>query len=407
MQPNDTTTDTCHARQIWKARRAWGIVMPTRGTLIDPMITLSARICLGIRLCFSLIAVIALVILSGCAANADPLLPTVRPSATITQTPPASPTPPIPVTTLTRTPAPTLTPLPPPTEAPLVTITPGPSPTALIAATSISRPLPARSPTRRVAQPGSLVIEFFTTDATSARPGEKIRVYWSIKGAESALIYRVKADGTRDFTWTVGRAGSMDVATGEKDKDSSRFVLTVGDSFTRIEQSITVNLKCASVPWYFEPAPEACAEEPFSVSSAASQNFERGRMLWLGAQGQIYVLLNDGKQPTWLLFADEYKDGAPDRDDSLKPPPGLGQPIRGFGLVWRTKDKLRERLGWSVDSESGFETAYQRGAGLDSTLYIRGRDGTVYALAKDATWTAIGARTPSTMPAAAIATPKK
>lgn len=227
------------------------------------------------------------------------------------------------------------------------------------------------------------------------------------------IIYRVKVDGVRDFTWTGGRTGFLDVTTGINDKDQSRFVLTISDAFTRLEQPLTISLKCTAVPWFFEPAPETCAAGPFAVSPSASQSFERGLMIWMGAENKIYVLFDDKKQPGWMVYADEFKDGMPDRDASLQPPTGLNQPVRGFGLIWRTKEKVRDRLGWALDSENGFEASYQRDNSPAQAIYIRGRDGTIYSLnGTDSSWkTFIGKDTPPISVTAArptrTATPKK
>jgi hypothetical protein len=255
---------------------------------------------------------------------------------------------------------------------------------------------------------GSLAIEYFTTDATSAKPGESIRVFWSVRGTESVIIYRVKADGGRDFTWTGARTGFLDVTTGINDKEQSRFVLTIRDAFTRLEQSLTVSLKCTAVAWFFEPAPDACADGPFAVSPAAAQTFERGVMIWMSAENKIFVLFNDKKKPGWLAYPDEFKDGMPEQDTSLQPPNGLRQPVRGFGLIWRTKDKdkVRERLGWALDAEEGFELSYQRDTGTPKALYIRSRDGVIYMLnGADGTWAAFTGK--DAPPVTAVRTPTR
>jgi hypothetical protein len=42
------------------------------------------------------------------------------------------------------------------------------------------------------------------------------------------------------------------------------------------------------------------------------------------------------------------------------PPPGLYQPIRGFGKLWRTHPEVRDRLGWATAPEQGFYTQWQQ-----------------------------------------------
>jgi hypothetical protein len=59
----------------------------------------------------------------------------------------------------------------------------------------------------------------------------------------------------------------------------------------------------------------------------------------------------------------------------------LLQPIRGFGLVWRSHDKVRQRLGWATSPEVPSDGAFQGDGMIDNgTLYIRTRDGSILAL---------------------------
>ncbi len=313
-------------------------------------------------------------LLTACGANADPILPTTRPTVTLTAVPSTTDTPPfIP----SPTDLPTAIPLP-------VTPTAGPSPTALIGSTSTRPAPPTATPTSKLVQAGSLLIEYFTTDAAAVRPGDQLTLFWSVKGADRALIYRLNADGSHDFTWQVGSAGTLVVTTSpkDKDKDVSRFSISIGDNMTRIEQTLSVPVKCATESWFFEPAPDSCPADAPLNSPAASQVFERGQMIWLSSQSRIYVLFNDGKKPAWIAYTDEFKDGQPERDNSLSPPPGLAQPIRGFGLVWRTKEKVRERLGWATGPETGYEGVFQSDdlAVPDNTIYLQGRDKVVFQL---------------------------
>lgn len=317
---------------------------------------------------------ILIFLLAACGANADPVLPTVRPTITIS---------PMPTLTETRVVNATATPLPPTDPAVAALATDGPTPTFLIGATSTRQPVPTVTLTPQAAAPGSLSIEYFTTDAQSVKPGDKLTLYWSIKGADHGIIYRLNPDGSHDQLWQVGRSGSLEVKTRASDQDTARFSLSVGDTISRVEQSLSIPLKCAQKAWFFDPPPDTCPGGDVTQSPAAQQNFERGQMIWIGTQGRIYVLFNDGKKPAWAVYADEFKDGQPDRDPSLSPPPNLAQPIRGFGLVWRTKEKVRDRLGWAIGPELPFDGAYQSDnvALPDTTLYLRARDKAILQLA--------------------------
>ncbi len=95
----------------------------------------------------------------------------------------------------------------------------------------------------------------------------------------------------------------------------------------------------------------------------AYQPFEHGAMLWVNRttytqERLIYVFFDDG---TFQQFDDTWREGDP-LSDGLTPPPGLYEPVRGFGKVWRegTGARVRERLGWATAVEKGGQGAYQR-----------------------------------------------
>ena len=81
-------------------------------------------------------------------------------------------------------------------------------------------------------------------------------------------------------------------------------------------------------------------------------------MFWLKERNEIWILIDS---PTsgkfyWRVVPDEYEDGMPESDPAIHPPAGRYQPVRGFGLAWRTIATLRDQLGWAVDQEVGFNT---------------------------------------------------
>jgi hypothetical protein len=76
------------------------------------------------------------------------------------------------------------------------------------------------------------------------------------------------------------------------------------------------------------------------------------------------------------------------RDESLRPPHGFDQPVRGFGLLWRTTEEVRDRLGWASDSEVGARTAVQRMFADDGEVaFLKNLYSGVYRLDPDGTWT--------------------
>ena len=112
----------------------------------------------------------------------------------------------------------------------------------------------------------------------------------------------------------------------------------------------------------------------------AAQSFERGRMIWRGDLRGIYVLCG-GEVAGQLLvagrygerqtpyFPDTWAEGQePGGGDAVgaAPTPGLYEPQRGFGKVWRegvmyyTDTRVRDCLGYATTpKETGYELVVQ------------------------------------------------
>ncbi|MBX3062946.1 MAG: hypothetical protein KF726_08220 [Anaerolineae bacterium] len=285
------------------------------------------------------------------------------------------------------TPLPTATdtPIPSPTSTPLEpTAQPSPAVTAQVVYITTTpvfltpRPelLFTRTPT---AIPfGALRIDYFVADVTAVKPGESFLLFWSVQGVEQARIYRLTAEGEREQVWEVKREGSLLVRTREDDTNIAQFQLVIGDEITSVDQTVSIALSCTG-GFFFENASPDCPQQTAAVTSpAAQQNFEHGIMVWLEAEGQIYVLFSDGGSPAWQGYTDEFKDGQPESDPSFVPPAGLLQPVRGFGLLWRNRSEIRDRLGWAVGSELAYTAQIQ---GDVSTLkYVLLQEGDVAEL---------------------------
>lgn len=93
----------------------------------------------------------------------------------------------------------------------------------------------------------------------------------------------------------------------------------------------------------------------------ADQQFQNGRMFWLQPINQIWVLITtETGEQEWQIYEDTFEEGMPESDPTLEPPAtGLIQPIRGFGLLWRENEALRENLGWAIEEEVGYLAAYE------------------------------------------------
>jgi DNA-binding beta-propeller fold protein YncE len=105
-----------------------------------------------------------------------------------------------------------------------------------------------------------------------------------------------------------------------------------------------------------------CPAQQAQLHPMAYQPFEGGVMIWDGADTpSIYVGLTSSGD--WARYPDQFQEGDPESDPALTPPNGFSQPVRGFGLLWRGDEGLRQELGWALAPEVGFEGTWQVFAG--------------------------------------------
>jgi hypothetical protein len=145
------------------------------------------------------------------------------------------------------------------------------------------------------------------------------------------------------------------------------YEIVAEDGFTTA-QARTAQLTYDTLPVYTStptPTPPAvCAYSATLTSvcpiaqqslSAAYQPFENGFMVWTGDTGTIYVFYNSGR---FEKYPDTWVDGET-FDPGEPPPPGLMQPVRGFGKVWATQPGVRTGLGWALSAETGYTTLWE------------------------------------------------
>jgi hypothetical protein len=83
----------------------------------------------------------------------------------------------------------------------------------------------------------------------------------------------------------------------------------------------------------------------------AFQPFERGVMIYVQTTpASIYALTQDGR---FRRYDDTWVSGVDPDAGVMSPPPGLVEPIRGFGKVWRSNPDLQASLGWATAGEGG------------------------------------------------------
>jgi hypothetical protein len=234
-------------------------------------------------------------------------------------------------------------------------------------------------------QPGNPIILYFEANVPIADPGDTITLSWDTLNVVTATILRMSPGGPIVQFWDVAPSGTLTYTIGLHERNVVSFALNVANEAGIWEgQFLNVPLTCPDT-WFFAPAPEGCPGGPALLSPGAEQPFEYGTMLWVGEQSgeqsYIYVLFDDDVfSPRWAIYPDTWEEGE-ELCDPGPPPPGYQQPERGFGKVWCEEAEVRERLGWALSSEVGYETAVQAdSAPKYTTTYIRAADGNVWKL---------------------------
>jgi hypothetical protein len=237
--------------------------------------------------------------------------------------------------------------------------------------------------TRTPPPPAAPRIISFTADRTQIVEGEAVTLSWQAEGGDEAFIEWVAPNAI-----LVGAPGPLNPDGGSvtiSPTGQGDIRLFIKNDAGTAEAYVRLFIECAHewMPALEKsgfPLPGACPWEA-DVGPAAQQFFERGFMMWLAPREAIYVFYEDGN---YRVYPDEFQEGDPERDPDLVPPEGLEQPIRGFGLVWRTHPEVREGLGWATAPEKGFSTWIQgyQGSGMHNTLeFVQGIQGSIYRLA--------------------------
>lgn len=108
------------------------------------------------------------------------------------------------------------------------------------------------------------------------------------------------------------------------------------------------------------PTPDPFPTPTIAQVQVAEQLFENGRMFWLEPINQIWVMVEtEPDSGIWTIHDDKFVEGDVEFDPLLRPPTDLLQPIRGFGLLWRENDEVREAVGWAIEPEVGHVSNYE------------------------------------------------
>lgn len=252
--------------------------------------------------------------------------------------------------------------------------------------------------------PVPLSIEFFRiVEALDPPAGKQITFEWASNGVWARIMSGTKRR-LQDW-WVVPPRGALTIVAASTVYRDPVFTLHVHSTpLPEGIQSGQVVSASVGIPWPCEPdyffsnSLQRCPLGPPVISWAAEQPFEGGWMLWLETERSIYVFtgvgdLFDGR---FLRYADAWTEDELSYDPSLAAPPGLHQPTRGFGKVWREELAVQGVLGWATAPESGYETIFQQahheGSSSGAPRYLRRMDGRIIWLFGDrvGSWGLVG-----------------
>lgn len=128
--------------------------------------------------------------------------------------------------------------------------------------------------------------------------------------------------------------------------------------------------------WFFSGAPSGCPAALPEHFTGAAQRFEHGFILWTAQPDRFYVFVDAQTLHAFLVVRAPYTFQAVDPVTDT-PPPGLYEPISGFGKVWRGEiqtynpnfSNLRALLGWAVEPEHPYETDFQCDEGTSYSMF--------------------------------------
>jgi hypothetical protein len=235
------------------------------------------------------------------------------------------------------------------------------------------------------AGPAAPSITTFSISPAEILPGQPVTLTWQTN-AEQVTLQRLDMFGRLGEFFSVAASGTQVLSTPAEQRGSVTFMLFAATGGEYAQASAQAVILCPD-SWFFANPPAVCPASPPHATAMQAQRFERGLMLWTQYNDFIYALYADGGYPRWDGWANAWFPGQPESDPSLLPPAGAYQPVRGFGLAWRTgyvspTEVVRDRLGWAIEPESSVPNAQVQCDSLPkySRCYLTGPGGVVYVL---------------------------
>jgi hypothetical protein len=229
--------------------------------------------------------------------------------------------------------------------------------------------------------------------------GDRLTLEWQATGTRAQICPVTGTGPIQSWCWEVPVTGSSEYVTTEESMSVTALALRVWKGSSSTMSVVDVALQCQNLRrWFFDGAPLACPQTEPHESNAAGEYFERGLMIWIEEWDDFYVFYR-GKDAQgfqtfdWISEPTLRPGASPDHRVGETPPPGLYEPVSGFGLIWRgemedVRSDVRERLGWATEPEFNFDTAYQCVTPTHPhgwTCFLRGPHGEILWMSPDST----------------------
>ena len=270
-----------------------------------------------------------------------------------------------------------------PNAAALGSVTATPPPLAATFPPAPTLPPATAAPGATSVPAPSIVV--FTIEPTTIMPGQPVTLTWQASG-DSVTLQRIDIFGRLGEFFSVGASGQQVLRPPPEQRGQVEFVLVVTRGSASVQAMARAAILCPDT-WFFANPPPECPASPPNATAMQAQSFEHGLMLWTQYNDFIYALYDDGGHPRWDAWANAWFPGQLESDPSLVPPPGFYQPLRGFGVAWRTGyvspvQVVRDRLGWATAPEAPVPNARVQCDSLPkySRCYLTGPGGVVYVL---------------------------
>lgn len=293
------------------------------------------------------------------------VIPSLTPSNTFTPTDEATSTP---TPTFTRTPTITPTFTPSRTFTPTVTVTSSITPTFTLTHTATHTATATATATLpATATPNVPQIVSFTASASNASPNTIITLQW-VSISDSTRIDLLNQQGAVVQTFaTITPSGQISVTVPGNLGRQVVYRLVAIRSSQEVTQSVPIVINCA-IAWFFGDGigVTGCPSAVGSISGGAFQNFERGLMIYVTANGmnKIYGLQNSDSR--YIAYQNGWNGSALTYDSA---PGGFFQPQDQFrwafintlapvgtwqnSIGWGTSDINRDARTWQPEEGTG------------------------------------------------------